>query len=373
MDPTYFFCPRVGCRAHSLTPPEDSWFHRHGFHLTKAFGRVQRYRCRLCGKTFSDQTFLLNYWLKKPTDFRSLGRQINSGSSSNFVARHHHLSADSMRIRADRLARNSLFLQSLLTDSLLINEPLVTDGLESFVLSQYFPVELNILIGAHSEFVYFFTESHSKRKGRTTEEQKRMKQVVYEGKSFSASSLPVMFTLLLDYLDGRCAHKSQVLRSDLHSVYHTAISGWNESGHRSPLLIHRCTSSKQPRDRSNPLFAVNYFDRLIRKDIPNHRRETTCQARNDRNLLSRFAYYVVTHNYWKPKRIRSNAAQIPEKHVGRVLPNDERMKLWKGRFHRYRFMQSFVQMPEYYREIWFRRTPTPLKQHADPVPQFASG
>ena len=101
----YFFCPNPSCSAHSLEPPGFTWFVRHGFHTTNAFCRVQRYKCRLCGKTFSDQTFLLNYWLKKPTDFAALGREINSASSSNFIARHHHFSADSMRIRHDRLAK----------------------------------------------------------------------------------------------------------------------------------------------------------------------------------------------------------------------------------------------------------------------------
>ena len=175
MIPDYFFCPVPTCPAHDLNPSPPDWYVRFGFHLTKAFGRVQRYKCRLCGKTFSDQTFLLNYWLKKSTDFHALGREINSSASSNFIARHHHFSADSMRIRHDRLARNALFLQSVLTKDHRIDEPVVADGLESFVRSQFFPINLNILIGQQSQFVYYFNESHSRRKGSMTEKQKSLR------------------------------------------------------------------------------------------------------------------------------------------------------------------------------------------------------
>ena len=121
----------------------------------------------------------------------------------------------------------------------------------------------------------------------------------------------------------------------------------------------------------NPLFAVNYFDRLIRKDIPNHRRETICQARNDRNLLSRFVYYVVTHNFYKPYRVSSGARQRVSRHADVVMERSEQQAMWKSRFHTYRFVRSFTKLPEYFEDVWFRRTPSPLSEHADPVPMFA--
>ena len=371
MSSDYFFCPRVSCPAHTLNLPNRSWCYRHGYHLTNAFGRVQRYRCRHCGKTFSDQTFLLNYWLKKPTDFHSLGRDINSSASSNFVARHHHLSADSMRIRHDRLARNALYLQSLLTEHLQIIEPLVADGLESYVDSQYFPVNLNILIGSISQFVYFFTESHSRRKGTTTEKQKQRMREIYADKSFAGSRISTMLRTLLEYTIGRCPTKELTLRTDEHPVYEQVIKRWNGSERRGLKIKHEVTVSTEPRTMSNPLFAANYFDRLIRKDLPNHRRETVCQARNDRNLLSRFVYYVVTHNFYKPYRISSKAKQRRATHAGCILECTEGEREWKSRMHTYRFFRSFVKLPKYYEAVWFRRTATPLKREADPVPRFA--
>lgn len=371
MDPDYFFCPNPTCSAHTLEPLDDAWFCRHGFHSTKAFGRVQRYLCLRCGKSFSDQTFRLSYWLKKPTDFEALGKEINSSSSGNYVARHHHLSADSLRIRQDRLARNALFLQCLFTKSVKITEALAADGLETFVCNQFFPVNLNILIGKDSEFLYTFNESHSRRKGRMTEKQRARFETIYEGKSFTDSRISVMFGKLIEYLSTQETAEVMSLDTDESPHYQRVIEQWNQSDDRQPVIEHHLTSSTAPRTRSNPLHAVNYFDRLLRKDVPNHRRETICQARNDRNLLSRFAYYVVTHNFYKPYRISSHAKQTERRHADGVVELTEWHEVWKERMHTKRFMRSFVELPEYFEAVWFRRTPTPLKKAADPVPKFA--
>ena len=372
MDPLYFFCPRPGCKAHSLHPPHDHWFTRHGYHHTSAFGRVQRYKCCLCGKTFSDQTFLVNYWLKKPTDFASLGRQLNSSSSGLFVARHFGFSADSLRIRCDRLARNALFFHCRLTSGLSIHEPLVADGLESFVASKFFPVNLNVLVGADSQFVYFFTESHCRRKGSMSEKQKQRRQSIYAGKCFTKSSLAKMFAQLLGYLNGRCSSPTLRLQTDEHPQYQSLIKRWNLRPNACPHIDHHRTISTAPRTRSNPLFAVNYIDRLIRKDIPNHRRKSICYALNDRNLLSRFAYYVVTHNFCKPFRISSAARQSSHTHAAVALGSCKELSFWKPRLYTCRFFRSFVKMPGYFEKVWFRATPTPLKSSADPVPAFAA-
>ncbi|MCX7788486.1 MAG: hypothetical protein N2442_12415 [Spirochaetes bacterium] len=55
--------------------------------------------------------------------------------------------------------------------------------------------------------------------------------------------------------------------------------------------------SRRARTRSNPLFAVNYLDREVRKDAANHVRETTRGSRNVKDLMNRLALNQVVHNY----------------------------------------------------------------------------
>ncbi|MDX9827914.1 MAG: hypothetical protein RBT73_09230, partial [Spirochaetia bacterium] len=54
------FCARESCIHHQ--PATTAPYHAYvpwGFYHTKAFGKVPRYRCTSCGKTFSRQTFRL--------------------------------------------------------------------------------------------------------------------------------------------------------------------------------------------------------------------------------------------------------------------------------------------------------------------------
>ena len=49
----------------------------------------------------------------------------------------------------------------------------MVDGFESFEFSQFHPLHLNLAIGAHSHFLYAFTDAELRRKGRMTPAQKR--------------------------------------------------------------------------------------------------------------------------------------------------------------------------------------------------------
>jgi len=384
MDSDYMFCPKPECRHHTLKSQGNDWYYHYGYHSTKAFGKVRRYKCKSCGKTFSDQTFELNYWLKIKTEFKALGKELNSLSSCCFAARNEDLSADSIRIRYDRIARNSLFLQAELTKDIKINEPLVADGLESYTRNKYFPTNLNVLMGDGTYFVYYFNQSHSKRKGRITKAQKLRMESEYIGKCLSRSYIKKMFTKLIDYLEGKCDKETLLLNTDENTAYAGVVNRWNirakrkKEGERSsadtymPIIEHRVTPSTAPRTKENPLKAVNYFDRQIRKDIPSYRRRTISQAKNDRNKLSRVAFYVATHNFFKPFLISSNAKQTEKKHSDFVIGDNPQKQYWIEKFFTKRFFHSFTELPEYFENIWFKRTPTPFKNEADPVPKFAS-
>ena len=180
-----------------------------------------------------------------------------------------------------------------------------------------------------------------------------------------------MFRQLIEYIGDRCASSTVELHTDEHPIYQSVIKRWNRRSKKQMRIAHHETSSREPRTTANDLFAVNYFDRLIRKDIPNHRRETICFARNDRNLLSRFVYYVVTHNFYKPFRISSNAKQMTVTHAEKAREQVENIDEWKSKFYTYRFFRSFGNLPSYFEDVWFKRTPTPLNEGADPIPKFA--
>jgi len=367
-----FFCPSLHCEHHNKKGPDSTWFKLNGFHKTKAFGIVQRYKCKSCGKTFSDQTFLLNYYLKIKTDFHALSRQFNSSSSDCFIARHFKMSFDSLQNRRDRLARNALFFQTSVLEDHPIEESLCTDGLESFTKSKYYPIYLNALIGTKSRFLYFFTESTQKRKGVMTEKQKKRCEKEYVDKSFEGSALKKQFPSILEYIQEHVKNKSVTLYTDEHKTYEYYIKKHNEKSSGSEIIHHQ-TSSKEAWDQNNPLAPANYLDRLIRKDLPNHRRKTTCQARNDRNMLNRFCCYMLAHNFFKPSKILSRKNQPEGKHYDTLNLSTQLIQMLKTKIFTYRMCLSKIILPDYFKSIWLRNTPTPHNQEAEYTPAFAYG
>jgi hypothetical protein len=371
---TYFFCPRNGCiNHHPDAGASHYWYHPFGHYHTRAFGTVQRYRCLSCGKTFSDQTFSLNYYLKKNTDFRAFARALNSRASDLFCSRHFGYSSASMQTRVDRLARNGMFMHERVRRNLTLQEPLVADGLESYTASKYFPNNINVLIGKHSEYVYAYNLCHFRRKGKMSDRQKRKAQRVYEGKSFISNEMQIRFSELLhtlELLTHRCTSATVVLHTDENPAYQAAVRQMQVQG-----LQHIRTSSRAVRDRANPLFAVNYFDRLIRKDLVNHRRKSICFARDDRNMMMRFAWYVCAHNYFKPKRIGSKARQVSERHHSAVVGRQEEVGKLKKMIFDKRFVLSFSQIEGYERQVWLKRIASPLGERGkwNYLPAFAMG
>jgi hypothetical protein len=69
------FCPNRECVWHYPPFPQGrGWYVKWGLYETEAFGSVQRYRCTGCGKTFSSQTFSLDYYSKRVVDYRMVER-----------------------------------------------------------------------------------------------------------------------------------------------------------------------------------------------------------------------------------------------------------------------------------------------------------
>ena len=64
--------------------PECDQFHcekafdyvRNGFHATKAFGKVQRYRCSSCHRSFSDQSSSIDFYVKKPVPYKPIPMEL---------------------------------------------------------------------------------------------------------------------------------------------------------------------------------------------------------------------------------------------------------------------------------------------------------
>ncbi|MFO8065424.1 MAG: hypothetical protein R6V29_12440, partial [Spirochaetia bacterium] len=67
------FCPRFGCSAHFSPPAGRRWWERNGTYYTALSGAVRRFRCLLCRRGYSEQTFDIDYYAKRRLDYARVG------------------------------------------------------------------------------------------------------------------------------------------------------------------------------------------------------------------------------------------------------------------------------------------------------------
>jgi transposase-like protein len=305
-------CPNPDCTHFTHPPITTDWCLPFGTYRTSTFGTVKRYRCCTCKKTFSTQTFSIDYYVKRRVDYPFLIESLCTSRGLSNTARFLGLRVELLQNRYERVARVALALHGSLRAQLSIpsNERFVLDGLESFSESQYFPNNINILANRSCEFIYSMGLSVLGRKGRMTDAQKRkVARLKAQGRHPSSSQTKTSVQLLLKDLLGILVHEEghlYHLYSDRHHGYVQAVKRIHSQEYR---FHHLRIPSQLRRDQWNPLFAVNYIDRQIRKDRSDHRRETVEFARCPSAMMARLAVYMWYHNYlicWRVKEERSH-------------------------------------------------------------------
>lgn len=354
------FCPYKECRLHTHPPP-TRWWQRYGFHGTQAHGPVQRFRCVSCGRTFSVQTFSVHYYTKRLINLEELERRASSSMSMRALGRDCSCTVDTILNRLDRLARQGIALHSALRPKADPSERVCFDGLVSFERSQYYPCDIGISITAHSRFVLGLSHSTTRRSGRMTTRQRETRARLDRTNRYERRPLDRSLTEHLDMLKAErpfSAHRPLILITDekreyvrtirVHSLYRD-----QDDDHR---MMHLQVSSRAPRNYTNPLFASNYYDREVRKDQAQHRRETACFARDASTGMSRLYVHLVYHNYVKrylinqPTHITRTAAEVAG------VPGSDIRRLRSCFFTRRAFLSKLLLQPIdlkiWLKELW---------------------
>ena len=363
-------CPNPDCQNFQK-PVTERWFTAQGTYKTAAFGSVKRYRCRHCNRYFSDQTFSLDYFAKKKLDYPEILSGLITSSGNRDISRKQGVRNETIQNRIERYSRWAQGIHQTLLAYLPFTESFAADGLESFSESQFYPNNINLLVGRDSQFLYSCGLSILRRKGRMTAAQKeKRKELEEKGKaspSETKRSMKTLFHDLNNYLAENKIDKTEVW-TDEHKSYPAAISG-------ASRLQHRWISSRDPRNYQNPLFAVNYYDREVRKDMSDHARETVQYARHPACMMSRFTLYRHHHNYLKPFRIRKqdeNTKRADWTHAEEAGLDrevmDSVMKEMEGR----RFFLGRLQMNEEEKKTWLQLWKNPGCESKRYIPHYIS-
>jgi hypothetical protein len=217
-------------------------------------------------------------------------------------------------------------------------EPLVLDGFRSFEAGQYWPFDLNLLVG-RSHFIYGFNDAPLRRSGTMTPRQRRKRERLERryGRPDPLATRKAVRELVARVVP---AGARVEIDSDEHGAYSKAFRGLG-GGRR---IVHRQISSRALRTPANPLFAVNLADLLLRHTGANHKRETIAFSKRRQGALYRAALFVVWRNYvkWSSERRRTPPPAValglvarrltPEQILGRRLfPWRQRLGAWTRR------------------------------------------
>jgi transposase-like protein len=350
------FCPNPSCAFHR---DSRAWrYQRKGFFLRQARPhRIQRYRCSHCLRSFSSQTFATSYWLRRPELPPVILLRLLACSAYRQIARELRVSPTTVLRQAVRLGRHSHLLHEALRPKAAPAEPLVVDGFESFEFSQYSPVHFHLAVGAVSHFVYGFTDSELRRKGRMTAAQRERRALLEAqlGRADPQSIEREMAALLAIVVP---PGDSVELHSDEHPAYPRALR--RLPNHR---FQHTVTSSRRARTAHNPLFPVNLADLLIRHSSANHKRETIAFSKRRQSAAERLAILLVWRNTMKSFSEKRQDAS-PAQRLG-LLPRKLRVEDVLAQ----RLFPSRIVLPArwatyYWREVPTRRIQNPARHRA---------
>ena len=255
---------------------------------------MQRYLCHHCGRNFSSQTFSTSYWLRHTGLLEPLFHRLVGGSCLRQISRELGVAHSTVQRQTERLGRHCLLFHEQRRPRGAPQEPLVLDGFRTFEHSQYWPFDLNLLVGV-SHYVYGFNEAELRRSGSMRPSQ-RLKRSHLE-KRYGRPD-PQATRKSVQELVGRIVPPgaSATIRSDEHPSYPRALR-------RLPnrRIRHETTSSKASRTTHNPLFPVNLADLLLRHSSANHKRETIAFSKRRQGAMYHAAIWVVWRNYVKSR------------------------------------------------------------------------
>jgi hypothetical protein len=232
--------------------------------------------------------------LKRPGLLAPLFHRLVGCSGLRQIAREFGVAHSSVQRQCERLGRHCLLLLEELRPKAAPAEPLVLDGFRSFEHSQYWPFDLNFLVGA-SHYVYGFNDAELRRSGALRPGQ-RTKRAALE--AAHGRPHPQATRLAVEELVARVVPSgaSVEIHSDEHAAYPQAFARLADRE-----IVHRTTSSKASRTPRNPLFPANLTDLLLRHTGANHKRETIAQSKRRQAALQRAAIFAVWRNFVKSR------------------------------------------------------------------------
>ena len=367
-------CPRRQCPSHAGPDAPAFGYVRVGSYHRKCDGRrVPRFRCRVCQRGFSLQTFAVSYYLKRPELLIPIANAIVACSAHRQTARSLGCAASTVSRQAARIGRHAItFLTRMLAALPDLDEAVVYDHFESFASSQYFPLGLGTAYLHDSRLLLSVDLAPHRRTGKMSPRQKARRDQLE--KSYGKPSPRAYEQALAETLDRLIPKvpKNRNLRlvTDDHAQYAAAVARHPHSErieHRRyanpPRGPKGSPRSEEALARDRAMATADHAHQFLRHSLSHQRRETIAFARRHNSLAEQLITHGVWLNYVKARRENRPQEGTRAMHAGLT---DEPWS-WERIFAR-RLQPFEVDLPPTWQRVYCRRLPFPshleVKPHA---------
>src|SRR5258706_16395949 len=254
-------CPHRRCSQHLL--PDDHFFHRFGSYQPKCRPQpVPRFRCRVCQRTFSRQTFRMDYRDHRPDLNPRLFQSLASGLGLRQSSRNLRLSRRCTELKFRKIARHLRRLNLNLRGPLPEGSSFQLDEFETYEERRNTrPLSIPVLIETKSRFVVWAEAAAIRPRGKMTPSRRKAmaEDELRFGRRIDRSRRSLRRTF------GRAADLARSLsRVLLQTDKKASYVGLAIEAFGSARLVHQQTSSRLARTIANPLFPINQTEAMAR-------------------------------------------------------------------------------------------------------------
>ena len=304
------FCPYSDCPSRATQP---FLFRRRGFFERDCDHRVvPRFFCLTCSRTFSEQTFRVDYRLKRPELLGRLFLDRISKVTHRQSARNHACSRTTEERHFRRLSTHcKAFHDQRMAEVAArggLGQVFLLDELETYEHHRTEkPVTVPILIERHSGFVL------DARPGALASRQARDRagpKNTCDATRRRSESRRVVKEAFERLRDASPKDRPLYVLTDLKPSYGALLE--ELFGTR---CIHRRTPSGRKRDLQNPLWPINHTLARVRDNVSRLVRETWAAAKQRAWLAGQLAIWVCYRNYIRGRTNRE-PHEPPAMHLG---------------------------------------------------------
>jgi transposase-like protein len=274
-------CPYRACSRHR-EPAPDGYINNGQYHPKCRPHPVPRFRCRACRRTFSRQTFRMDYRDHSPDLNARLFRFLASGLGLRQCSRNLRLSLRCTELKARKIARHLRGLNLNLRNPLAADASFQLDEFETFEGRRNTrPLSVPMVIEKRSRFIVWAESATIRPRGKMTKARRAAmaKDEARFGRRRDRSRISLRRTLALA-AELASSLKTVLLETDQKSSYVDLA----KEAFGQDRLVHGRTSSRLPRTVANPLFPINHTEAMARDLMGRLRRESWLVSKARRYL-----------------------------------------------------------------------------------------